>query len=325
MKEITYLQAINEAVNEEMERDNSIILMGEDVRVWGSALGEFAGLFDKYGPNRVLDTPISERAILGASIGSAATGMRPIANIMFCDFLAVCMPELANALTKMRYMSAGKVKMPVTIMTYSGAGISAGAEHSSCLDGLLMSIIGLKIVVPSTPRDVKGLLKSAIRDDNPTVFAYHKFLITDGLTGMVPEEDYIIPLGEADIKREGNDVTVVATGLMVHRALNAARQLEDSGLSIEIIDPRTLRPLDELTILNSVKKTGKLVIMDEEPLTGSAAGEIAAIVADKGFYYLDAPIKRVCAPDSPVPFSPNLEKLWMPDEEDLIEAVREIA
>ncbi|MBA7501215.1 Pyruvate dehydrogenase E1 component subunit beta [subsurface metagenome] len=214
--------------------------------------------------------------------------------------------------------------MPVTIMTYSGGGISAAGEHSSCLYGLLMSITGLKIAVPATPYDAKGLLKSAIREDNPVIFLYHLKLIFGGPKGEIPEDEYTIPLGKADIKREGSDVTVVATALMVHRALAAAAKLQEKGVSVEVIDPRTLVPLDKQAIIDSVRKTGRLVIMDEEPITGSAAGEIAAIVGEEAFDLLDAPMKRVCAPDTPVPFSPTLEKIWMPDEEDLIKAVTDI-
>jgi pyruvate dehydrogenase E1 component beta subunit len=324
MKEITYLKAINEAVDEEMQRDATVLIMGEDVRAWGAPLGEFKGLFEKYGAKRVMDTPISERAIIGAAIGAAATGLRPIAHIMFAEFLGVCMSEILNPLCKLRYMTGGKVKQPVTIITPSGAGISAAGEHSSCLDGLLMSIVGLKIVVPSTPYDMKGLVKSAIREDNPVIVLTHKKMLSGGVTGMVPEEEYTIPLGQADIKREGSDVTVVATLLMVHRAMSAAEVLAKEGISIEIIDPRTLAPLDVETIVRSVKKTGKLVIVDEEPKVSSAAAEIAASVNESAFDYIKAPIKRVCAPNTPVPFSPALEKLWMPDEEDIIKAVKEV-
>ena len=324
MKEITYLKAINEAVDEEMARDPTVFIMGEDVRVWGAPLGELKGLFEKYGPKRILDTPISERAIIGAAIGAAATGLRPITHIMFAEFLGVCMSEILNILCKLRYMTGGKVKLPVTIMSPSGAGISAAGEHSSCLDGLLMSIVGLKIVVPSTPYDAKGLLKSAIRDDNPVICLYHKSLLVGGLKGEVPEEEYTIPLGKGDIKREGSDVTVVATLLMVHRALAAAEKLQEKGISMEVIDPRTLAPLDKQTIIDSVRKTGRLVIMDEEPKIGSSAAEILAVVGEEAFDLLKAPMKRVCAPNTPVPFSPALEKIWMPDEEDLIKAVNEI-
>jgi pyruvate/2-oxoglutarate/acetoin dehydrogenase E1 component len=269
----------------------------------------------------VIDTPISETAILGGAIGAAATGMRPIANIMYASFLGVCGDELINQLTKMRYMFGGKTKLPVTIMSYCGSGVSHAAQHAGTLYGWLMAIPGLKIVVPSTPRDAKGLLKSAIREDNPVIFLSHELMLGWRVKNKIPDGEYVIPLGKADIKREGSDVTVVAIGLMVHRALSAGAKLEEHGISIEVIDPRTLVPLDKQTIIESVKKTGQLVIVDEEPVSGSAAGEIAAIIAEKAFYFLDKPIKRVCAPDTPIPFSPSLEKFWTPDEADLIKAI----
>jgi pyruvate dehydrogenase E1 component beta subunit len=324
MKEITYLKAINEAVDEEMQRDPTVFIMGEDVRSWGAPLGEFQGLWKKYGDMRVLDTPIAERGIMGSAIGAAETGLRPIAHIMFAEFLGVCWSEILNPLCKLRYMTGGKVTLPVTIMTPSGAGISAAGEHSSCLDGMLMGIVGLKVVVPSTPYDAKGLLKTAIRDDNPVIVIMHKKLLTSGLNGQIPEDEYTVPFGQADVKREGSDVTVVATLLMVHRALNAAEQLAKEGISVEVVDPRTLVPLDEEMILKSVKKTRRLVIMNEEPFTGGSAADISAMVNEKAFGQLAAPVKRVSAPDTPVPFSPALEKLWMPDEDDLITAVKEV-
>ena len=325
MKEVTFLKAINEAVDEEMERDPRVFILGEDVgKHWGGSMGELMGLFDKYGAERIRNTPISETAILGGAMGAAATGMRPIAFLMFVDFMGVCGDELITHLTKMRYMFGGKVKLPVTITAYSGAGLSAADSHSKNLYGWLMAISGLKIVSPSTPYDAKGLLKSAIREDNPVVFLEHKLLLLDKATNEIPNEEYTIPLGKADIKREGSDVTVVAIALMVQRALAAADKLQEKGISIEVVDPRTLVPLDKQAIIDSVKKTGRLVIMDEEPKIGSAAGEIAAVIAEEAFDFLDAPIKRVCAPDTPIPFSPVLEKFWMPDEENLIKAVTEI-
>jgi len=324
MREITYLQAITEAIDEEMARDPTVFLMGEDIRAWGAPLGEFKGLYEKYGGERVRDTAISETAMLGATAGAAAMGMRPIVHIMFSEFLGVCMSDIRCVLTKTRYMTGGKTKFPATIMSYSGAGVSAAGEHSACPYGWLMAIPGLKIVAPATPYDAKGLIKSAIREDNPVQVLYHIKLIFDRLTGEVPEEEYTIPIGVADIKREGKDVTVVAVGLMVHRALAAANKLQEKGISLEIVDLRSLAPIDKQTIINSVKKTGRLVIMDEEPKTASASAEIAAIIAEEAFDLLDAPIKRVCAPDTPIPFSPSLEKAWMPDEEDLIKAVTEI-
>ena len=249
--------------------------------------------------------------------------MRPVAYMFFADFTGVAGDEFLNQL-KMRYMFGGKDKLPLAITCASGAGISGGAQHSKCLEGFYMCIPGIKIVSPSTPYDVKGLLKSAIRDDNPVLVFYHKALMLGGMKGEIPEGEYTVPLGKADIKRAGTDVTVVAISLMVSRALAAAEKLQKQGISVEVVDPRTIVPLDKKTILDSVKKTGRLVIMDEEPKTGSAAGEIAAIVAEEAFDYLKTPIKRVCAPDTPVPFSPPLEKFYMPDEEDLIKAVNEI-
>jgi pyruvate/2-oxoglutarate/acetoin dehydrogenase E1 component len=324
MKEVTFKQAITEAVDEEMARDPTVFLMGEDIgKHWGAAMGEYQGLFDKYGPERIRETPISETAILGGAIGAAATGMRPIAFLFFDDFLGVCGDELINQL-QMKYMYGGKTKLPLTITAYIGAGLSTAHQHSKCLFGWLMNVPGLKIVSPSTAYDCKGLLKTSIREDNPVVFLYHKVLITTGSTSQIPEEEYTIPLGKADIKREGSDVTVVAIALMVRRALAAADKLQEKGISLEIIDPRSLVPLDKQTIIDSVKKTGRLVVMDEEPKIASAAAEISAMVAEEAFDFLDAPIKRVCAPDTPIPFSPVLEKFWMPDEEDLIKAVTEI-
>ena len=325
MREMTYTQAINEALDEELKRDPTVFIMGEDIgKHWGGALGELKGLFDKYGPKRIKDTPISETAILGGAIGAAITGMRPVAYMYFADFLAVAGDEILNQLTKIKYMFGGKAKMPLTITCYSGAGVRAAAQHSQSLEGFFMSIPGLKIVSPSTPYDAKGLLKSAIRDDNPVMYFEHKALMLGGLKGEVPEEEYTIPLGKADVKREGSDVTVVAIGLMIHRALAVASKLQEKGMSIEVVDPRTVVPLDKQAIIDSVKKTRKLVIMDEEPKTGSVASEIAAIVAEEAFDSLRAPIKRVCAPDTPVPFSPVLEDFWMPDEDNLIKAITEI-
>ncbi len=326
MREITYMQAINEAYDEELTRDPDVFIMGEDIgEHWGAAFGEMKGLYAKHGANRIRETPISETAILGAAIGAAATGMRPVAFLFFTDFLGVCGDEIWNQLTPMRYMFGGKVKLPLTITCYTGAGILSAAQHSKNGEGLFMCMPGLKIITPSTPYDAKGLLKTAIREDNPTIYFINKFLLLGGIKGGVPEEDYTIPLGEADVKRKGNDVTVVALGAMVHQALAAADTLEkEKGISLEVIDPRTMVPLDKETIFASVKKTGRLVIMDEEPKTGSAAAEIAALVADEAFDYLDAPIKRVCAPDTPVPYSPPLEEYWRPDAENLIQTINEI-
>jgi pyruvate dehydrogenase E1 component beta subunit len=322
MREISYNQAITEAIREEMERDPAVFVIGEDIADdWGGPLGQFKGLSAKFGLGRIRETPISETAILGGAIGAAATGMRPIASMMFVDFLGVSGDELLNQL-QMRYMFGGKIKLPLTIMAITGAGLCAAAQHSKSLHGWLTSVKGLKIVAPSTPYDAKGLLKSAIREDNPVAFLTHKTLAFT--TGPVPEDEYIIPLEQCEIKRQGKDVTIVAVALMVPRALAAAEKLQEKGISAEVIDPRTLAPLDKKTLFESVKKTGRLVIMDEEPKTGSWAAEVSAIVAEEAFDYLDAPIKRVCAPDTPVPFSPVLERYWIPDEKDLIKAVTDI-
>jgi len=323
VREITFNQALNEVFHEEMDRDPTVFIIGEDIgEHWGGPFGQFQGLFEKYGARRIRETPISETAILGAAIGAAATGMRPIAAMMFVDFLGVCGDELLSQL-QMRYMFGGKLKLPLTILASIGAGVSAAAQHSKSIYGWLMAIKGLKIVVPSTPYDARGLLKSTIREDNPVIFLTHKML-GGRRTSQVPDDEYLIPLGEADIKREGSDVTVVATALMVRRALAAAEKLQEKGISLEVVDPRTLVPLDKQTIIESVKKTGRLVVFSEEPWTGSFAAEVAAMVAEEAFDFLDAPVKRVCAPDTPVPFSPVMEKFWMPDEDDLIRVVNQI-
>jgi len=320
MKKVTFLQAQREAINEEMERDDTVFALGETIREM-STTGIWEGLITKYGEGRVLDTAISEQAILGAAIGAAAAGMRPIASLMFVDFLGVCGDELINQL-QMTYMFGGKIKLPLTIVAGCGAGLSVAAQHSKSMFGWLMSVKGLKIAIPSTAYDAKGLLKAAIRDDNPVAYFTHK--LSADQTSEIPEEDYIVPLGKADVKREGSDVTIVSIAYSVTRALNAAEKLQEQGISVEVVDLRSLAPLDKETVLESVKKTGRLIVTTEEPVTGSAAGEIAAIAASEAFDYLDAPIKRVCAPDTPIPFSAVLEKTWLPDEEDLIKAVTEM-
>ena len=321
MKELIFSQAECQAFDEELGRDPRVFIIGEDIGMyWGGPTGQFLGLFEKYGPERIRETPISEKAILGAAIGAAATGMRPIAAMMFADFLGEAGDELVNQL-QMRYMFGGKIKLPLTILAAMGAGRSIAAQHSKSLIGMMMSVKGLKIVAASTPYDAKGLVKSAVRDDNPVLVLSHKML---AMKQAIPDEEYLIPLGKADIKRQGKDVTVVATAYMVHRALSAADTLAEEGISLEVVDPRTLVPLDKEMILESVKKTGRLVVMCEEPKTGSSGAQIAAMVAEEGFDYLDAPIKLVAAPDTPIPFSPVLEKYWMPDEARLIEAVRSL-
>ena len=325
MRAITYKQAGLEAMDEEMARDPKVFILGEDIgEHWGGTCGEFQGLWEKYGAERVRATPISETAIVGGAIGAALVGMRPIANVMFGNFLTVPMDEIFNQLTKMRYMFGSKCKLPVTLICIAGGGLSAAAQHSQCLEGFLMSITGLKIASPSNPYDLKGLLKSAIREDNPVIVFEHLVPLIGGMKGEVPDDEYTIPLGKADIKREGTDVTIVAIGNMVNQALIAAETLQGKGISAEIIDPRTLVPLDEPAIIDSIQKTGRLVIIDEEPVTGSAASEIAATITEKAFDLLDAPIKRVCAPNTSIPFSPVLEQFWLPNAEKLVDAVQEI-
>jgi pyruvate dehydrogenase E1 component beta subunit len=322
---MTFNQAFASAIADEMERDPEVFVMGEDIgRHWGGSIGEYKGLEERFGEDRVRNSPISERAIMGAAMGAAIVGMRPIAHLMFCEFLGVAMAEIMNALTKSRYMSGGRIKLPVTITAYIGAGLGGAAEHSSSIEGLLTSITGLKVVLPSTPFDVKGLLKSAIRDDNPVAFLYHKYLVFTGVTSEIPDNDYVIPMGKADIKREGSDVTVVATGAMVHQALAAAEKLQARDISLEVIDPRTLEPFDLETIITSLEKTGRIVIFTEEPKKNSAGLRIAGLVAESAFDLLDAPLKVIGAPDTPVPFSPTLEKVWLPTQDNLVRAIDEL-
>ncbi|MDI3535291.1 MAG: acetoin:2,6-dichlorophenolindophenol oxidoreductase subunit beta [Thermosediminibacterales bacterium] len=322
MRSLTYAEAIREALKEEMENDNRVFVMGEDVGKFGGCFGVTGNLWELFGEERVRDTPISETAIIGASVGAAATGMRPVPEIMFADFLTVCMDQLVNQAAKIRYMFGGKAKIPMTVRVPVGAGLSAAAQHSQSLEAWFTHVPGLKVVMPSTPSDAKGLLKAAIRDDNPTMFFEHKILYS--IKGEIPDDLDIIPLGKADIKREGKDVTVVATSLMVYKALEAAEQLEKEGISVEVVDPRTLFPLDEDTILESVKKTHKAVIVHEACVRGGFGGEIAAVITEKAFDYLDAPIKRVGALNVPIPFNGKLENYVIPGTEDIIKAVKAV-
>jgi acetoin:2,6-dichlorophenolindophenol oxidoreductase subunit beta len=315
-------QALNHALRLEMERDPNIYVMGEDVGRYGGIFGVTKGLLDQFGAKRVLDTPISESAIVGTAVGSAVAGLRPVIEFMMIDFIGVAMDQLYNQGAKIKYMFGGKAKVPLVLRGTCGAGINAAAQHSQCLEAWFMHVPGLKVVMPSTPYDAKGLLISSIRDDNPVVFLEHKNLYA--VEGEVPEESYAIPLGLADIKREGTDVTVVATAQMVCPVLAAAEKLSAEGISMEVIDPRTLSPLDEETILASVRKTHRLVIVHEEVKFAGSGAEIAAMVAEKAFDYLDAPILRVAAPFTPVPFSPPLEKAFIPSEEDVIRAVKTV-
>lgn len=333
-RSITFSEAINEAIKTAMERDKDVILMGEDVaggatinhldgdEAWGGVMGVTRGLAQEFGRERVLDTPITESAFIGAAISAAATGMRPVAELMFNDFIGSCLDQVMNQGAKLRYMFGGKAKVPVTIRTMYGAGSRAAAQHSQSLYSIFTHIPGLKVVVPSTPADAKGLLLASIYDDDPVIFFEDKTIYT--MKGLVPEEEYIIPLGEADIKREGTDVTIVAIGKMVQTALKAADTLALQGVSVEVIDPRTLSPLDDKTILSSVEKTHRLIVVDESNPRCSIATDISALVADRGFDHLDAPIKMVTAPHVPVPFSPVLEDFYLPNEENVIMAVSEV-
>lgn len=323
MRELTYAEALREAMAEEMERDNSVFIMGEDVGIFGGCFGVTGDLSKRFGEDRVRDTPITETAIVGGAVGAAMTGSRPIAEIMFASFLGVAMDEVLNQASKMCYMTGGQAKVPLVIRTAAGAGIGAAAQHSERTEAWFVHIPGVKVAYPSTPADAKGLLKTAIRDDNPVIFFEHKLLYN--CKGEVPEEkDFLIPFGKADIKRAGKDITVVATGILVTHALKAAEELAKEGIELEVIDPRTLVPFDKETVLNSVKKTGKLIIATEETKRGSFASEVAAVVAEEGLFLLKQPIKRVCAPDAPVPFSSVLEKAYLPSSEKIIAAVREM-
>ncbi|MFH1135914.1 MAG: alpha-ketoacid dehydrogenase subunit beta [Pseudomonadota bacterium] len=322
MPTMNFAQAINDALRIEMERDPNVYIVGEDVGAFGGCFGVTAGLLAKFGEKRVRDTPITESAIVGSAVGAAVGGLRPVAELMFVDFIGVALDQLYNQAAKMKYMFGGKAKIPMVLRASCGAGIGAAAQHSQCLEAWFMHVPGLKVVMPSTPADAKGLLMSAIRDDNPVVFLEHKILY--GLEGEVPAGEYLIPLGRADVKREGADVTVVATAAMVHKALEAAEKLAADGISVEVVDPRTLSPLDEDAILGSVRKTHRLVIVHEEVKFAGSGAEIAAMAAEKVFDYLDAPIIRVAAPMTPVPFAGVLEQEFIPSVEKIMAAVKTV-
>ncbi|AXN41366.1 alpha-ketoacid dehydrogenase subunit beta [Peribacillus butanolivorans] len=333
-RKISMSQAINEAMALSMRKDENVILMGEDVaggaevdhlqddEAWGGVLGVTKGLVQEFGRDRILDTPIAEAGYMGAAMAAASTGLRPIAELMFNDFIGSCLDEVLNQGAKFRYMFGGKAQVPVTIRTMHGAGFRAAAQHSQSLYALFTSIPGLKVVVPSSPYDAKGLLLSAIEDNDPVIFFEDKTLYN--MVGEVPEGYYTIPIGKAEIKRSGSDLTIVAIGKQVHTAMDAAEQLAGRGIEVEIVDPRSLSPLDEESILSSVAKTNRLIVMDEANPRCSVATDIAALVADKGFDTLDAPIKRITAPHTPVPFSPPLEDIYLPTPEKVIKVVSEL-
>lgn len=321
MREITFGQAIREALREEMLRDERVFLMGEDIGVFGGAFKVSQGLLDEFGEERVRDTPISEAAIAGIGVGAAMSGMHPVIEIMFGDFMTIAMDQIVNHAAKMHYMTGGKAKVPLTIRTTMGAGRSSAATHSQSLHAWFCHIPGLKVVIPSTPYDAKGLLKTAIRDENPVVIFEDKMMYN--LKGPVPEEEYLIPFGEADIKREGKDVTMVATSSMIHVAMKAAEGLSKQGVEVEVIDPRTLVPLDTDVLCDSAAKTGHVVIVDEGHRQYGVTAELASVIAEGAFDYLDAPIKRLGAMDVPIPFTPALEFPTIPDEEVVMNAVLE--
>jgi pyruvate dehydrogenase E1 component beta subunit len=305
-----------------MQRDKAVFLLGEDIgRYWGGAFGVTKGLAEEFGDERVRDTPISENAIVGVGIGAAITGMRPVAEIMFGDLTALAMDQICNQAAKIRYMFGGQASVPLVVRTPFGAGVNIASHHSQSLEAWFMHTPGLLVAVPSTPYDAKGLLKTAIRGNDPVLFVEHKLLYP--VKGVIPEDDYILPFGVADVKREGKDITIVATLFMVHKALAAAEQFREEGISVEVVDLRTLTPLDKQTIVKSVRKTGRLVIVSEDAKTAGVSSEIAAVVAEEALDYLDAPIRRVAEPDTPIPFSPALEKTVIPDEKSIVRAVKE--
>lgn len=320
VRELTFGQAIKEALAEELRRDERVYLMGEDVGEAGTAFKVLVGLIDEFGPERVIDSPISEAGITGLGVGAAMTGMRPVVDIMFGDFIGLTMDQMVNQAAKIHYMSGGKLNVPMVLRTTMGATRRSAAQHSQSLHAWFSHIPGLKVVVPSTPYDAKGLLKTAIRDDNPVAFFEDKMMYQ--LKGPVPEEEYTIPFGVADIKREGTDITLVATSSMVHVALGAADILSEIGLEAEVVDPRTTFPLDKQTMIESAKKTSRAIVIDEGYDRYGVTAELASVIAEGAFYHLDAPVKRMGAMDVPIPFSPALEDLTVPTEQSVTEMAK---
>lgn len=313
---ITFGEAIKEAIVEEMRRDPRVFIMGEDVAEAGTVFKVLLGLVDEFGPQRVIDSPISEAGIAGLGVGAAITGMRPIIDIMFGDFITLTMDQMVNQAAKTHYMSGGKLKVPMVLRTTLGATRRSAAQHSQSLHVWFSHVPGLKVVLPSTPYDAKGLMKTAIRDDNPVVIFEDKMMYQ--LKGPVPEGEYTIPFGVADVKREGSDITLVATSSMVQVALEAANLLAEIGISAEVVDPRTTVPLDKQTLINSAKKTSRAIVIDEGSEQYGVTGEMASVIADGAFYYLDAPVKRMGAMNVPVPFSPVLEDLTVPTPQSVL-------
>jgi pyruvate/2-oxoglutarate/acetoin dehydrogenase E1 component len=320
VRELTFAQAIREALAEEMRRDPTVCIMGEDVAEAGTPFKVLSGLVEEFGKERILDTPISEAGFTGMAVGAAMAGMRPVVDIMFGDFITLTMDQMVNQAAKVHYMSGGKWKVPMVMRTTLGATRRSAAQHSQSLHAWFCHVPGLKVVLPSTPYDAKGLLKSAIRDNNPVVFFEDKMMYK--LKGAVPEEEYTVPLGVADVKREGEDITLIATSSMVQVALGAATLLEDAGISAEVVDPRTMWPLDEKTLIESVKKTSRAIVLDEGYERYGVTAELASVVATGAFYDLDAPVKRMGAMHVPIPFSPPLEDMTVPTEQTVFEAAR---
>ena len=317
MREITFSQAVNEAIAEEMRLDSSILLLGEDVAEAGTPFKILSGLVEEFGTNRIIDTPISEPGFVGLAVGAAMTGSRPIADLMFGDFLFLVMDQLANQAAKQHYMSGGKLKVPMVLRTNLGATRRSAAQHSQSLQAMVAHIPGLKVVMPSSPYEAKGLMKTAIRDNNPVVIFEDKLMYQ--MKGPVPEDEYLIPFGQANILREGTDITLIATSSMVQVIEAAAKQLAEQGVSAEVIDVRTIVPLDEKTILESVKKTSRVIVVDEGHQSYGVTAEIAARISEKAFYYLDAPVARIGAMDVPIPFSPALEDLTVPEPKGVVD------
>ncbi len=322
MREIEYREAIREAITEEMDRDKRVFLIGEDIGVYNGAFKAYRGLLNKYGSERVIDTPISENTIIGAGIGAALTGFRPIAEIMFVDFTALAMDQIINQAAKINFMTGGEVDVPLVIRTQGGVGKGLGAQHSQSLEAFFYHVPGLKLAVPSTPYDVKGLLKTAIRDNSPVIFMEHKMIYP--VKGPVPEEEYTIPLGKADIKKDGNDITIFAYSNMVLKSLEVAEALKKEGISCEVVDPRTLVPMDIDLLLDSVKKTRRLVVVSEECRRGSIASDISARVTGEAFDILYAPVKIVAGLNTPIPYNSTLEEASIPQVKDIITAVKEL-
>jgi pyruvate dehydrogenase E1 component beta subunit len=321
-RELTFAEAVREALAEEMRRDPNVFIMGEDVAEAGTPFKVLSGLVEEFGRERVMDTPISEPGFTGMGVGAAITGMRPVIDIMFGDFLTLTMDQIVNQAAKIHYMSGGKMKAPIVFRTTMGATRRSAAQHSQSLQAWVSHVPGLKVVMPSTPYDAKGLLKTAIRDDNPVVFIEDKMMFK--MKGSVPAEEYTIPFGVADIKRKGEDITLVATSSMVQIALGAAERLSQIGISAEVIDPRTTSPLDKRTFIESAKKTSRAIVIDEGYESYGVTAEIASVIADGAFYYLDAPVKRMGAMDVPIPFSPALEDITVPTEETVFEMAKSL-